>query len=581
MKLLHQILLLVFFPLVISVGISIFQIESLLERLDQTIQERLRDTSEQVRNDIDVFLKGTGQFATLLAKTEEIITGIEIGDADILFRRGRLFSNIGIDYTAFADSHGKVVARGHDEFAFGDSLGDNPYFRKALGWKPLSLITPFDRGIFLISLVPAVLHEERIVGVVIAGIALDRQFLSNIGRRHNVDISVRIGGKQIAGSFEGVPLPEWDTVSFDYRPDESVIPGNEPFCTVSIFENNQIRRSSLVRLRQNILFFTYALSFVIMGGVILLVIRMLTPVKILVRAMYEYSEGNRSLTELPVPKNEIGEISRAFSNLRKENINLLDSLEEKIVQLQETRDALWGEMELAKKIQTVLLPEKPEISGYEIVASMEPAEEVGGDYYDVISVAGHDWIVIGDVSGHGVPAGLVMMMVQTAIHTVLTGNPETPPSRLLAVINRAIYENIEKMDESKHMTIVVLAGGKDGIFSFAGLHEDILIRRAATGKVEAVETDGMWIGLEPDISQWLSTDTLRLEPGDCMVLFTDGITEAWDRENNLFGDKRLIRIVEESGDRSASEIHRNIITALELWKKPDDVTLVVMKREQG
>jgi len=236
------------------------------------------------------------------------------------------------------------------------------------------------------------------------------------------------------------------------------------------------------------------------------------------------------------------------------------------------------EMDIAKRIQTALIPEKPELPGYEIAASTEPADEVGGDYYDVISVAGHDWIVIGDVSGHGVPAGLVMMMVQTAIHTVLTGNPEMPPSRLLSVINRTIYENMEKMGESKHVTIVVLSGGKDGNFSFAGLHEDILIRRAATGKVEAVETDGMWIGLEPDISQWLSTDTLKLEPGDCMVLFTDGITEAWDRDGNLFGDERLMRIIEESGDSPASEIHKNIITALESWDKPDDVTLVVVRR---
>ncbi|MDM8551079.1 SpoIIE family protein phosphatase [Desulfobacterales bacterium HSG2] len=236
------------------------------------------------------------------------------------------------------------------------------------------------------------------------------------------------------------------------------------------------------------------------------------------------------------------------------------------------------EMELARHIQSSLIPEKPELSGYDIAASIDPADEVGGDYYDVISVAGHNWIVVGDVSGHGVTAGLVMMMVQTAIHTVLAGNPETPPSLLLSVINRTIFENIEKMDDSKHMTIIVLAGGKDGKFSFAGLHEDILIRRAATGKVEAVETDGMWIGLEDDISEMLSDDTLILEPGDCMVLFTDGITEARGGENSLFGDERLIRIIEESGDGPASQVHRNIITELEPWRKPDDVTLVVVKR---
>ncbi len=237
-----------------------------------------------------------------------------------------------------------------------------------------------------------------------------------------------------------------------------------------------------------------------------------------------------------------------------------------------------AEMEIARRIQTVMLPKKPEITGYEIAASCEPAEEVGGDYYDVISVGGFDWIVIGDVSGHGLTSGLVMMMVQTAIHTVLIEDPKIPPSAMLSVINKIIYNNINLMDESKHMTIIVLATGKEGRFSFSGLHEDILIRRAKTGKVEIVESEGMWIGIEPDITELLSDDTLQLDSRDCMVLFTDGITEAICERGELFGDERLIKIIEEAGDISASQIRKNITDALESCEKPDDVTLFVMKR---
>ena len=240
--------------------------------------------------------------------------------------------------------------------------------------------------------------------------------------------------------------------------------------------------------------------------------------------------------------------------------------------------ALGTEMELAKQIQTVLLPEKPEISGYEIVASLEPAEQVGGDYYDVISVAGYDWIVIGDVSGHGLTAGLVMMMVQTAIHTVLLENPTISPSALLTAVNWIIYENIERMKEAKHITIVVLAAEKDGMFSFSGLHEDLLIWRAAVRRVEKVETDGMWIGLEPDISKFLSDGTLKMEPGDCIVLYTDGITEAQSKDGHLFGEKLLTEIVESAGGKSAAAVHAAILNTLKDYEKPDDVTLFVMKR---
>ncbi|MGE0085685.1 MAG: PocR ligand-binding domain-containing protein [Desulfococcaceae bacterium] len=241
-------------------------------------------------------------------------------------------------------------------------------------------------------------------------------------------------------------------------------------------------------------------------------------------------------------------------------------------------DRIQAEMAVAKKIQTCLLPKKTELTGYEIAASCDPAEEVGGDYYDVISVGGYDWIIIGDVSGHGVTSGLVMMMVQTAIHTVLIQNPQVQTSRLLSVINQTIYENIVKMDEQKHMTIIVIACGKDGFFDFSGLHEDILFWCAETRKVENIETDGMWIGLEADISGMLPVNEFHLGTGDCIILYTDGIIEAREKDGRFFGTERLIAVIEASGGKSASEIHAAILNGIRDFEKTDDVTLFVMKR---
>ncbi|QTA87219.1 PPM-type phosphatase domain-containing protein [Desulfonema magnum] len=242
------------------------------------------------------------------------------------------------------------------------------------------------------------------------------------------------------------------------------------------------------------------------------------------------------------------------------------------------QERLKKEMEVAQKIQTVLLPKKPNMLGYDIAATLRPSEEVGGDYYDVISVGGYKWIVIGDVSGHGLTSGLVMMMVQTAIHTVLLRHPSIDPSDMLAAINKTIYLNIQKMDEAKHMTIVVLAVSQNGHFTFSGLHEDILIRRSRTEKLERIKTNGMWIGMEPDISEMLSTDSLDMETGDTMVLYTDGIIEAMKPEGGFFGQESLEEIVERCGDKSALEIHKEIMDALASFEKPDDVTLFVMKR---
>jgi hypothetical protein len=112
---------------------------------------------------------------------------------------------------------------------------------------------------------------------------------------------------------------------------------------------------------------------------------------------------------------------------------------------------LWGEMELAKRIQTALLPSDEEIYSigsremgrYYVAAKMLPAEEVGGDYYDVIeNQAGEGWIAIGDVTGHGVESGLIMMMTQTSIYSLVNNTSGNNPSTILSAVNGIIKKNI-------------------------------------------------------------------------------------------------------------------------------------------
>jgi len=255
----------------------------------------------------------------------------------------------------------------------------------------------------------------------------------------------------------------------------------------------------------------------------------------------------------------------------------MEELEASNDQLIDARDALWGEMQLAKKIQSVLLPVSPHMKGYEIKASQITADEVGGDYYDLIQVGGKDWLVIGDVSGHGVPAGLIMMMVQTAIHSVLKSNPSMPTYELLAIVNFALTENIKRLGESKYMTITVMAQVEDGLFNFAGLHQDI-IYRADTKKIESVETQGIWLGLEDDIKDLLPVDSIRLKNNDIMILFTDGITEALDSSGNMFGQDKMTEYFITNGSNSAAAIHDGILNEIKNFVITDDVSLMVIKR---
>ena len=250
------------------------------------------------------------------------------------------------------------------------------------------------------------------------------------------------------------------------------------------------------------------------------------------------------------------------------------------------RNAIWGEMQLAKKIQTALIPTEPSIEGYDISAYMAPADEVGGDYYDVINVADKDWIIIGDVSGHGVSAGLIMMMVQTSIHTALHHNPEYEPSKMIEHINKTIAQNMKLLGESKYMTITAFAAHQNGRFMFSGLHQNILVYRQQTKTVDSVETHGMWIGIMDNIDGMLENASLALEEGDTMLVHTDGITEAWKKgtngdgrnRDNMFGGEKLAEVFGTLGHRAVHEIKQGILDALQPYESDDDITLLVAKR---
>jgi serine phosphatase RsbU (regulator of sigma subunit) len=301
-------------------------------------------------------------------------------------------------------------------------------------------------------------------------------------------------------------------------------------------------------------------------------------INFLAESLRDQHRQNRFLTENLEQKVErrTEELSAAMEELTAANESLKDA-----------RDELWGEMELAKKIQTILLPHAPCIQGCEAAVYMAPAKHVGGDYYDIINLPGVDWVIIGDVSGHGVSAGLVMMMAQTTIRTVLRNMPDIDPHRLLELVNDILYENLRMLSEERYMTMTAIALRPDGSFRYAGLHEDILIYRAADGSVEAHETDGVWLGLYLDIRGRVNDQALSMEPGDVMLLFTDGVVNAWRRdavgghrtpEEDMFGADALVAMLGKHGGSHPAEILAEIRHALGGYVPDDDATVVILKR---
>jgi serine phosphatase RsbU (regulator of sigma subunit) len=276
-----------------------------------------------------------------------------------------------------------------------------------------------------------------------------------------------------------------------------------------------------------------------------------------------------------------GELRSATEQLRRTNDTLETQVAERTEELRRTLAELWSEMDLARKIQTVLLPSETRFRDYEVSAMMLPASTVGGDYYDIIRTDGADWVLIGDVSGHGVTAGLTMMMIQTAIRTVVLSEAEgaarLTPAQVLSKVNTAVRSNLQKVSEDHYMTITGLQLEGSSI-RYSGLHQDILIYRASARAVERVETRGMWIGPVDDIRPLLRDDTLQLASGDIVLLFTDGITEAMVG-GKRFGTDGLAAAFSElaaTGHDSGS-ILKGIMKNVEGSAPQDDVTMMAVR----
>lgn len=235
------------------------------------------------------------------------------------------------------------------------------------------------------------------------------------------------------------------------------------------------------------------------------------------------------------------------------------------------------EMKIAANIQTALLPKEPAINGYEISAYMKPADDVGGDYYDIINTDEADWVIIGDVSGHGVTAGLVMVMIQTAFLAYIHRCPLESPSYIFSEVNHLIMKNLNRMEDQKYMTATAFSVRPDGCITHAGMHQDILIYRTKENRIETIETSGMWIGITEDISQMLEDHTFMLDKDDVMLLYTDGIVEA-TKDDQMFEYERLEKILQENGTLSPSAIQNIILSELVDYHTTDDVTMVILKR---
>lgn len=240
---------------------------------------------------------------------------------------------------------------------------------------------------------------------------------------------------------------------------------------------------------------------------------------------------------------------------------------------------LRSEMDIAAEIQRDLLPRKaPRIPGYEILGHSIPAEQVGGDYFDYLPLEdGRLGLAIGDVSGKGMPAALYMAVCRGLLHALAGKHNE--PHAAIADLNA-----IACKDSTSPVFITLFYSVLDpdtGILQYCSGGHNLPVLIRADGRVFALRrSDGMLVGIMPNIRY--TSDSITLAPGDTLVLYTDGVTEAENPRRELFGERQLESVLTGCANLTADEIIQRVTSSVTDFvgahPQSDDITVVVLRR---
>jgi serine phosphatase RsbU (regulator of sigma subunit) len=253
---------------------------------------------------------------------------------------------------------------------------------------------------------------------------------------------------------------------------------------------------------------------------------------------------------------------------------------------------LAGQLEIARTIQTRLVPPDARLEGLDFAAYMRPAESVGGDYLHCFRVGDAEWFFVGDVTGHGFGAGLFTLMAHSALASIIEARPEVSPRDLNHLANRVLCASLARLHERRSMTIVsVRRDGRKGPLTVSGSHEDLLVYRAASGLVESIPMSHFPFGLgfAPDLERESIGDaTLELRPGDLLFVGTDGVFEAargGEHRFGLFGVEPVQEALVESRGLPLSEVRQRLVDRLEAFtggQYGDDVAFLMLRaRDDG
>jgi serine phosphatase RsbU (regulator of sigma subunit) len=303
---------------------------------------------------------------------------------------------------------------------------------------------------------------------------------------------------------------------------------------------------------------------------------------------FQMSERTMGATEM-LKHNTIGVLyvdsRKSRGEFSKTALTLLESLafeasksleSVRLMQEEQEKKRFEREFATAREVQLALLPTSfVQPPHFEVAAYSIPCRYVGGDFYDLFTLEdGRSVLILGDVSGKGISAALLASMAQGVIHALFHSGLSLPD--VLTRLNRLL---VRKSDVQRFLTLFCALIAPDGMVDFinAGHNPAILVRES--GGTELLSSGSMLLGAF-DFAEYHAHET-KLEPGDVLVIFSDGVTEAANAANQLFGDQRLEQLVQQSASLGAQDIkgriEQDVVTFTRGFPQSDDITLIALK----
>lgn len=288
-----------------------------------------------------------------------------------------------------------------------------------------------------------------------------------------------------------------------------------------------------------------------------------------------------------------GDLDREIMIRRGDEIGrIANSVKEMAAKLKNARaeiiekETMKREMQIAHEIQQTLLPQViPETPGFQIASYYESAKYVGGDYYDYIKIDKDRFgVVVADVSGKGVAGSLIMTMFRTIMRREALINPS--PHNLISLTNFMLRKDIPEGIFITLFYVVVDILSKEIVYSCAG-HNPAFLYSSSMKRILSLNPKGPPLGIplfdEREFARRLGEEKRNFNHGDILILYTDGITEAMDRNKNQYGEERLKTIISENRDCNVDELKENLLDSIRDFTggapQSDDVTFVLLKRE--